>query len=43
MSRPSKFAAFIVAGVVLACAAAAKEYVVVGKRTYMSSFPFYGC
>jgi hypothetical protein len=29
---------------VLACAAAAaKERVFIGKRTYMSSFPFYGC
>lgn len=44
MSRPNKFVAFVVAASVLACAAAAaKEYVVVGKRTYMSSFPFYGC
>jgi hypothetical protein len=32
------------AGSLLACAAAsAEEHVVVGKRTYMSSFPFYGC
>ena len=44
MSRPNKFGAFVLAALVLACAAAAaKEYVVVGKRTYMSSFPFYGC
>ena len=44
MSRPSKFVAVIVAALVLACAAAAaKDYVVIGKRTYMSSFPFYGC
>lgn len=33
----------VLAGVLLACAAAAEEYVVVGKRTYMSTFPFYGC
>jgi hypothetical protein len=38
-----KSLAFVLAGALLACAAAAEEYVVVGKRTYMSSFPFYGC
>ena len=43
MPRFHKSIAFVLAGMLLACAAAAKEYVVVGKRTYMSSFPFYGC
>jgi hypothetical protein len=44
MARASKAITFILAGVVLSCAgAAAEEHVVVGKRTYMSSFPFFGC
>ena len=41
--RFQKIITFALAGSLLACAAAAEEYVVVGKRTYMSTFPFYGC
>ena len=44
MPRVEKAITFVIAAVLLACAAAAaNEHVVVGKRTYMSSFPFYGC
>ena len=43
MSRLHKLITLVLAGSFLACAAAAEEYVVVGKRTYMSTFPFYGC
>jgi hypothetical protein len=43
MPQMHKSITLVLAGVLLACAAAAEEYVVVGKRTYMSSYPFYGC
>jgi monoamine oxidase len=43
MARANTIVACIVIGAGLAGAAAAAEHVVVGKRTYMSSYPFYGC
>lgn len=43
MPRVEKAITLAVAAALLACAAAAEEYVVVGKRTYMSTYPFYGC
>lgn len=38
-------AKFVIAAcfIIAAVGAASAEYVVVGSRTYMSSFPFYGC
>ncbi|MGD8718163.1 MAG: hypothetical protein PVH29_04995 [Candidatus Zixiibacteriota bacterium] len=40
----NKIGALVVASALLACAiSASAEYVVVGKRTYMHSFPFFGC
>jgi hypothetical protein len=43
MYRDGKAITLVMAGLLLAGAAAAEEHVVVGKRTYMSSYPFYGC